>query len=163
MSVEVDAAQLREILVSLDPKMYSKEITGMMHEAKNIGQPVMEKSIDGGLGIAVRSIGAKATPLSAEIYSTMNPKTGMLIEQGRSPGNPMSLLAAIRWVTGHKASRLKGYSEDEIQQGYAVMEAVRAGGSKGKFYLKATFEVLEKAVPKMLKNLGDKIAARWGK
>jgi chromosome condensin MukBEF complex kleisin-like MukF subunit len=162
LTIEVDQAQLQRIKNNLGPDLYTAALHDLMTEAGETGARTAESAIDGGTGIAVRSIMADIKPVSAEVFSVMSRRSRIMsIEEGRSPGETIPLLAAVNWLRG-SISRRESVSRQEWEQAKAVQQAIRAGGARAKKFLAKTREVVSQKLPGMLNGMARKIEGKWG-
>lgn len=162
VTMELDQAQLQRIKDNLGPNLYTAALQDLMNEAGETGARTAESAIDGGTGIAVRSITATIAPVSAEVYSVMSRRSRIMsIEHGRSPGETIPLLAAVNWLRG-SITRRESVSRDMWEQAKAVQRAIRSGGARGKGFLAKTREVVAAKLPDMLQNMARGIERKWG-
>ncbi len=163
IEVQVDQQQLQKIVDKLGPQLYERAVTDMMRIAADEGRANMESSIDGGTGVAVRTIVAQSTPVMAEVFSMIqNKTTGMKIEHGRKPGDAPSLVQIARWQEGSACRRnLDGYSREQRKELSAIQSAIRARGSKAKHFLKGTREKMQSNLGGYLNRVVDEIKANW--
>ena len=68
-----------------------------MEEAGHIGREAMESAIDGGIGIAVKSINLNVQRTNALVFSALPRARGLSIDQGRKPGEDPPVLQIARW------------------------------------------------------------------
>jgi len=162
IDVEVDQQSLKKIVSKLSPQLYERAVKGMMSEAAEDGRETMESAIDGGTGVAVRSIVAQSTANKAEIFTMIKKTTGLKIEEGRKPGDAPSLVQLARWQEGStRRTSLKGYSREDVKQLKAIQAAIRARGSKAKRYLKGTHDKLQKNLSGYMTKVVNEIMANW--
>ena len=133
-----------------DPNLAREPIKEMLTEAALLGQETAITAISGGTGIAERSIGRRTQSrgMSIAVYTMIGKPRAMSIEQGRPPGERVSSLALARWLTG-STRRTPSLTREERKQVLDVQEAIRQRGAKGKGYMVATREALEKELPRL--------------
>ncbi len=164
MRIDVDQKQLQDIIKKASPELIKIPLEDLMKEVIIVGEPIAREGIRGGTETAIISIGAKARSTSAQVYTAIAKDRAMSIEEGRPPGQPPSLLSVARWTTKRRyltSRRLSELSKYEQAQVREAQDAIRTGGAKGKFFLKSTKEVIEKAMPGFLRDFAKKIEGRW--
>ncbi len=162
MQVTVDERQLQKIISNLSPKLYEQAVKNMMSMAANDGRAMMEQAIDGGTGVAVRSIVAQSSADMAEVFSTIKVGTGMKIEHGRKPGDAPGLVQLARWQEGSARRRnLEGYTREQVKELQTIQAVIKARGSKAKHFLKGTRDRLQDNLSGYMSNVVDAIKANW--
>ena len=149
IKVEIEGfEELKRKLV--DPKLAREPIKEMLEEAAKLGQDTAVKAISGGTGIAERSIGhrTRSRGMLITVYTMIGKPRAMSIEQGRKPGERVSSLALARWLTG-STRRTPTLTREERKQVVDVQEAIRQRGAKGKGYMLAAREAVEKELPRL--------------
>ncbi len=160
--VEIDEKQLQKIISKLGPQLYEKAVKNMMAMAADDGRSTMESAIDGGTGVAVRSIVAQSSATTAEIFTMIKKTTGTKIEEGRKPGDAPSLVQIARWQEGSARRRnLDGYSREQFKELKAIQAAIKARGSKAKKYLKGTRDKLQGNLGGYMSRVVEEIKANW--
>jgi hypothetical protein len=166
IKVEIDQAQLREILKKADPAHIKEDMHQLMKDAGHHGNTVAKQKIKGGTEQAGISMRFDVQPLEAKVYSVMPPARALSIEEGRRPGEDVPYMQAARHVTGRRymtRRRLPELSKDEREQIDRFRGAVKAAGAKGKAFIDGAREAVEKDMPKMLAKVASKIEGRWSK
>jgi hypothetical protein len=162
MEIQVDQQQLQKIVSKLGPQLYERAVKDMMRIAADEGRANMESAIDGGTGVAVRSIVAQSRPNMAEVFSTIKTATGMKIEHGRKPGDAPALVQIARWQEGSARRRnLDGFSREQYKELQAIQSAIRARGSKAKHFLKGTREKMQANLGGYMSRVVNEILANW--
>lgn len=164
VDIQVDEQSLRFILDRLGPRLYQEGVKRMMAEAAKDGQQTMESAIDGGTGIAVRSIVSQSSPTTADIFTMINKPTGIKIEEGRKPGDAPTLVQLARWQEGSARRRnLDGFSRDQVNQLREIQAAIKARGSKSKKYITKTRDKLKYTINSYVDMAARAIEAEWGR
>jgi hypothetical protein len=162
MEIQVDQQQLKKIINNLSPQLYERAVADMMRIAKDDGRGAMEQAIDGGTGVAVRSIVAKSTPVMVEVFSTIKVGTGMKIEHGRKPGDAPGLVQIARWREGSARRRnLDGYTKEQFKELQNIQDAIKSRGSKAKHFLKGTRERLQSNIGGYMSKIVNEIKENW--
>jgi len=152
MDVKVEG--IEELQAKLrDPRMLQKPLKELLTEGASIGRKASEMAIDGGTGIAVRSIGATVYPTQARVWTALPKARAQSIDVGRKVGERVPLGQLIRW----KEAEGIGASAVELQQ------QIKRRGTKGKRFIEAAKEAVNNAMPRLMKEMSDKIARWWGK
>ena len=149
IKVEIEGfEELKRKLV--DPKLAREPIKEMLEEAAKLGQDTAVKAISGGTGLAERSIGyrTRSRGMSFTVYTMIAKPRAMSIEKGRPPGERVPSLALARWLTG-STCRTPTLTREERKQVIGVQEAIRQHGTKGKGYMMAAREAVEKELPRL--------------
>ena len=130
----------------------------LLKDTTDVGKAAAEEAIDGGTGVAVRSIGARIDPMYAEVYSNIARERAESIHEGRPPGKPPSLVALARWHTGSTRVRSLGeLTRDRIAEVRATQQAIRAGGAKGKQFLQRARERMQDELPRLLGDMARRV------
>ena len=136
-----------------DPALTGEPIAQAIAEIADAARKEAEKAIDGGQGMAVRTITANVQKDNALIFSMLPAKRAMSIEEGRKPGDDAKIILAqaIRWkdAVGHPAS------------GYEVAAELSSRGSQGKAYIKRAEEEAKKAAPDAVRKAAAQVEAKW--
>lgn len=152
VSITVEFRGVDELIKRLsDPRPVKTAIKNMLVEATKIGQAAAKQAVSGGTGIAERSIGRSVWTrvLQGRVYSRIKYERAMLIEEGRSPGNPPSILAVLSWMTGTPYRRDLIFTRRDEKRALKIQESIRRRGSKGKHYLEAANKAIEKEMPSL--------------
>ena len=150
-TIRIELEGFKELKQKLaDPKLAREPVKEMLEEAALIGQETAIAAISGGTGIAERSIGRRTQSrgMSIAVYTMIGKPRAMSIEQGRKPGERVSSLALARWLTG-STRRTPSLTGEERKQVLDVQEAIRQFGARGKGYMVATREALERELPRL--------------
>jgi hypothetical protein len=122
-----------------DPQMLAEPMRELLTSAARVGQRAATDNIDGGLGIAVRSIGSRIGPEQARVFSAMPTARSRSIDQGRKPGQPLKSLlpGIIRWkeAVGHPDAAI------------VIAKGIQRRGAKGRFFKRAAVEAVNNALP----------------
>lgn len=162
VEVQIDEKQLQKIIGKLGPHLYEKAVKNMMKAAADDGRGTMESAIDGGTGVAVRSIVAQSSATTAEIFTMIRKTTGLKIEEGRKPGDAPSLVQLARWQEGSVRRRnLNGYTREQVKELKTIQAAIRARGSKAKQYLKGTRDKLQSNLGGYMSKVVREILENW--
>ncbi len=136
-----------------DPSLVGEPLKELLEEATTMGRREAETAIDGGTGIAVRSIAGEVKDTSARVYTAIPRVRARSIEEGRSPGaDPDAILAQmIRWkeAVGHPES------------GRQVAREISRAGTRGKRFMAAARKKIEEAMPRLVQDLVRKVEERW--
>jgi len=138
-----------------DPEMLGAAMRVFGSRAARAGKNAAVGAIEGGQGIATRSIFAKASPLDGEVrvYSVMPMASAQLIEEGRAPGNPPSMRALLVWM---RAVHHGGKPRE-------VMAGIVARGARGKRYMGQALEEWEANLSRWMQEAATRIEKRWAK
>lgn len=150
----VEIEGLDEVIAKLKhPSLIRQPVEEMLESAAKTGKKASVDAIDGGLGIATRSIGYRVSESSAAVFSAL-PKGKMTeIDRGRKRGGSVRrmLPGLIRWTDA------VGASEAAI----VIALRIKRSGTRGKKFVDAGREEVHGVIPSLLKELEHKISARW--
>ena len=149
IKVEIEGfEELKRKLV--DPKLAREPIKEMLEEAAKLGQDTAVKAISGGTGLAERSVGhrTRSRGMSFTVYTMIAKPRAMSIEKGRPPGEHVPSLALARWLKG-TTRRTPTLTREERSQVTDVQIAIKQAGTKGKGYMVAAREAVEKELPRL--------------
>lgn len=152
VNFESNAAEIAQKLRNREP--LARALADNMEELRQIAQKTAEEGLDGGTGIAVRSIFSDANVGGMKV-GTMLPKARALsIEKGRPAGVPVEELLAqiIRWKDAVGISEI----------GYVVAAGISQRGAQGRFFMRATREKVESELPRIMRKTGARLEASWG-
>lgn len=162
VDIKVDEHSLKFIMDRLGPRLYTEGVKRMMAAAAEDGRQTMEERIDGGTGVAVRSIVAQSSANTAEIFTMIPNPTGTKIEKGRKPGDAPTLVQVARWQEGSMRRRnLEGYSRQQVIELRKIQAAIRARGSKAKQFISGTRDKLKSTVNSYIDTAARAIEAEW--
>ena len=145
-----------------DPALLREPLREMFDEAGTIGRQAMESGIDGGLGIAVKSINMSVQRDNAVVFSVLPKARGLSIEEGRKPGEEVPVLQIACWYKNTRHIRnFGGLTRSEIETIYTIQAGIRAAGTKGKHFLKKTRDAMMAAVPGLIEKMAQAVEERW--
>jgi len=132
------------------PALSRQPIEEMLTAAAKLGERAAIIAISGGSGVAERSIRhmVSSRRLFARVFTMIARPRAMSIEKGRLPGETVTSIALARWLTG-SAGRTPVLSEEERKQVFVAQAAIRQHGAKGKFYILAAREVIDREMPRL--------------
>lgn len=154
--VKVEITGLAELRSKLkDPSRIQHPLYMLLKDATNIGKKTAWEAIDGGAGIAVRSISARIDPTSALIYTMLPQARALSIEEGRQPGiRPQSILGSIiRWV---QSMRIR-------KTGIEVAVEIHDKGAKGKHYMAAAAEKVRGEMPRLVAEMAERLKGEFAR
>lgn len=130
-----------------DPQVVAGPFGELLRTASREAQEVARR---GAPGSVARSMQAEVHGLQAEVYSTH--PAALPIEVGRRAGAPMPPPAALEaWARRHGITAAP----------FVLARAIARRGIKGRFFLRAARQHLERRLPAYLRELGRDIERRW--
>jgi hypothetical protein len=136
-----------------DPRLLQEPMQEYLTEASDIARRAAVGAMDGGTDKAVRSLGAKVTPLAARVFSAMATPRSRSIDQGRKPGASLKALlpGIIRWreAVHHPDSAI------------VIAKGIQRRGVKGRFFKRAAVEAVTNAQPRLRDELLGKLRGQW--
>ena len=150
INLEVEMKGQEELIKKLsDPVVIAGPLKELLTEASSIGRKTAVEGIDGGLGIAVRSIGKEIEPLSARVYTAIAEPRAMSIEKGRPAGDN-------RWTSDRQIQKWAD-SVGLFDPLFVIVRGIRQRGVKGRFFMQAAREKVQSEIPRLLNEMGAKI------
>lgn len=133
-----------------DPSLARMAMEDVITEAAKLGEITAIKAIDGGTGIATRSIQKKVWTrrLSARVYTMIAKVRALCINKGRKPGDAPTIRALSIWLTNKRNDW--DLTDEERSTVIQVQQSIRKSGSKGKKYIPAAREAIENEIPSIL-------------
>lgn len=168
IQLEVEMAGQEKLIDKLsDPAVIAGPLKDLLEEASAIGRKTAELGIDGGTGIAVRSIGAELKPLSARVFTAMAEPRASSIEKGRPPGDNRwtSDRQMQNWVKANQVGRYgrTGTEQDLVGTAFVIAREIRRRGVKGRFFMQAAREKVQSELPRLLSEMATKIQQMFGR
>ncbi|MDD5498627.1 MAG: hypothetical protein PHI10_04015 [Dehalococcoidales bacterium] len=133
--------------------MTTEGLKEVLEEASSIAVKTAVMGIDGGAGIAVRSISREINPMSARVYSAMPKARQESIELGRPAGTP------VEEIIGQIARWRKAVGHPEPAR--VIAEGIRERGVKGRFFMAAAKQKVEEDLPRLLNNMAKSIEDKF--
>lgn len=172
MDIQLDRQKLKEILDSIP----ASKITAMMEElvkqmsstGRRISMALLKptdpaRSTD----YAPKSMRYDVQGMNAKVYSIMPERRTRSIEDGRHPGEDISLLAAARWLSGEQyltRSRLAGRDRQDLRDdAYRVKAAIKQTGVRGKKFIAGAWDKINQEMPERMERMAKTIERKWGR
>lgn len=152
-----DAARFQDALS--DPVLVEGPLQDLFKTSSDLAQMTAKTGVKGGTGMAIRTIKAAIQPMGMQVYSAMPKRTTKNIEMGRSVGSRASLWQLANWIEGRvtRGRRLKNMSKEQKVTVRTIAEAIRARGTKGRFFMRAARQAVEAALPGYLSEMAHKM------
>jgi hypothetical protein len=132
------------------PGAAAEPLRDLLEEAAKIGQRVATDAVDGGRGIAVRSLYSKVRSLDMRVASTMPRARASSIERGRKPGQRPAIGQITRWA------KAVGISESP----YKLRAEIRKRGVAAKNFIAQGRSAVQAAFPRLTKELATQVLRR---
>lgn len=131
-------------------------VRDMLTGAAKVGQKAAVEGVDGGRGIAVRSMSYKVDPLSMRVFTAMPAARARSIDQGRKPfrhGLRALLPGISRWreAVGHPDA------------GIVIALSIKKRGVKGRFFKQSARDAVNNVLPGLFKALELQVERFWRK
>lgn len=151
-SFESNATEVAALLRNREP--LARALAESFEELRQIAQKTAEEGLDGGTGIAVRSIFSDANVAGMKVGTMLPRARAMSIENGRPSGVPPEQILAqiIRWKDS------VGISDP----GIVVAQGISRRGVKGRFFMQATREKVAQELPRHMAKTKTRLRATWG-
>lgn len=147
---------LEELQAKLrDPRLIGDPFKELLKDASQTGQEAAERGIDGGTGIAVRTINRFVDPTSAKVTTVLPRARAMSIEKGRPPGEEVPVRALVRWLSGNPYKRSADRAELELA--YQARAAIKQHGAKGKRFMQQARQAVADTLPRLLGRMARRI------
>ena len=142
-----------------DPRLSQQPMEELLTGVSKIGQSAAIKAISGGTGIAERSINYKvfSRTMWARVYTMIARKRAMSIDQGRKPGDNPSIEEIASWYFSTPFRRHWDMSRENRSKVIQIWQAIKEHGSKGKNYMLATRDAVEKGLPALTSRAMERI------
>ncbi len=157
--ITVDSKGIEELLAKTgDRQLVRGPSLGLLRRAGRRSKRVMVNNIDGGTGVAVRSIFTRFDKQKlTTLTSTHIPvKRAMNIEGGRRSGTLPNSQSIARWM----ASMGIETTHEAVS---TMMHRIRRQGVEGKRFTQIAVDDLNKRLPGYIKNTIKQIERRWAK
>lgn len=132
-------------------EMVDRPLSELLQKAASIGRKQAVDAIDGGTGIATRSISKEVKPMQARVFTAMSDYRAMSIEEGRKPGDVPSRPALEKWA------KAVGYP-GTVRELYRVIEF---SGVKGKKFMAGAGEKIEKELPQLTAGMEKNVEGKF--
>lgn len=153
LKIDVDVRGLEALQKKLGPQLYEDALTEYLTEATDLGQKVAREGIKDDTNALARSVLTEVRPLSARIYSTL--PYAVPVDQGRRAGAKMPPPNALRgWMQRHGMGNVPPF---------VLARAIARRGIRGRFFLRAAKERIERETPNMLRRAARTIEQKWGR
>lgn len=141
VTLRIETAEVIEWLRDSEPLAVA--LGEAMEAARVIGQKAAEEGLDGGTGLAVRSVFSDAQAFNMKVGTTLPRARALSIDKGRPSGTPVRKLLGqiIRW-------------KDSVgidQSGWAVAEGISRRGARGRFFRRAALQAVEAELPRLIR------------
>ncbi len=150
--IEIDGLEALKSRFS-DPTLIGEPLQELLEDASLIARNAAESGIDGGLGIAVRSINREVKATSARVYTALPAARAFSIEKGRPSGEPIRSMIAqlIRWreAVGHPDSAA------------VIARDIHERGTQGKRYMRKAREQTKSELPRLINKMAAAVEEKW--
>ena len=147
LTIEVNGFEELAARVS-DPALMEKPMRNLFEAATRLGQKTAIQGIDGGTGVAVRSILREYSPAMGRVWSMMPLARSTSIEGGRPSGdNTVSTRAIARWADAVK----------NPERPFVLARAIRERGVKGRFFMRSAGDAVQGILPALIQKANDAI------
>jgi hypothetical protein len=146
----IDTRGIDELMKKTKPALYREPLAELFRDLGTTAQRTAIQRAPRFTGALQRSIHLDVRPLSARVFSNLN--YAVPVEVGRSRNRtPPPVPALRRWANS------KGINV------YALVKSIGRRGIKGRFFMRAARQAVERKLPFQLKLAERRIAARWSK
>jgi len=135
-------------------KVAERPIAKLLNTAALIAERTAREGAPSDTGALKRSLSVETRPLSARVFSVL--PYAIVMEQGRRAGARMPPPSALAgWARRHP---LKGGGESSL---FALARSIGRRGIKGRFFMKAAKDEVDRRWPTLLDGAAREIADRW--
>jgi len=146
--LSIDTRGIDELMKKTKPKLYREPLATMFKELGTVAQATAIQRAPRYTGALQQSIHLDVRPLSARVFSILN--YALPVEVGRSRNRtPPPVGPLRRWANS------KGINV------YALVKSIGRRGIKGRFFMRAARQAVERKLPFQLKIVEKKIAKNW--
>ena len=137
--------------------LVDEPLVEVLQDAAAIGQKAAVQGVDGGLGIAVRSITRDVKPTQARVFTAMPRARARSIEQGRPSGVSIReiLPQLIRW----REAGAVGHPDPAI----VIAQEIKRRGVKGKHFMQAARDQVRRDLPRLVAQAARRVEENWKK
>lgn len=147
--IEVDITPLMN---KLTPSLWKKPLRTLFTRATEVGETKAKREAQKDTGSMARDIQSKVSSTSAVVHMPRNLDYYRVMEEGRRPNGPMPPVASIqKWLNR------KGLPHNP----FAVAKSIARRGIKGRFFMRQGFVATQKAMPKLLRRMGEEMGLKW--
>jgi len=133
-----------------DPRLIMGPLKELLSDAAALGQKIAEQGVDGGLGLAVRTMGRHVDPTSAKVYTMLPRARAQSIEKGRRPSEVRRrdlLPQIIRW------REAVGHPDPAIE----IINEMKRTGVKGKRFMEQARQAVAEDLPRLTERMGRQV------
>jgi len=153
--VIIELEGVRELAQKLgDPKLALEFTREVLEGAVEKGEDAAMAAIEGGTGLARRSIGSRvrmrAKPASGVVYTAIRKRRAMSIDQGRKAGERVSVPTLAAWsARSTRRVSMTMMPREQVWQALVIQRAIKQHGTKGKGYIVATRTTIDRELPRL--------------
>ena len=149
LDIEVDVEPLTNKLTSA---LWKKPLNKLFVRATTVAEAKAKQAAPKDTGSMARNIQSKVGSTKANVSLPRNLDYYHVMERGRRPGGRMPPVDAIAgWL------RRKGLPHNA----FAVARSIARRGIKGRFFMRQGFVATQKAMPNLLRKMGEEVGLKW--
>lgn len=150
VSFEIKGAE--EISSTLKASLWKKPLRKLFVRATVIAENKARNEAPKDTGSMARNIQSNISSTKASVSLPRNLAYYHVMEEGRRPGGRMPPVDAIAgWL------RRRGSSANA----FVVARSIARRGIKGRFFMRQGFVATQKAMPKLLRKMGEDVGLKW--
>lgn len=135
----------------LGPALYERAMHDLLRDAALLGERVAREGAPRDTSALARSITHEVEPALARVYSTLG--YAAVMELGRRPGARMPpLRALLPWMRRHGIP---------ASAAFVLARAIAARGIRGRFFMRAARQAVERALPGLIARATRDVERRW--
>lgn len=160
--LEVTGAEKIEAALK-NPALVTEPLQGFFEHARAIAVTAATENLDGGTGVAIRSLKGYVNPMSMRVVTFMAKTRAVSIEKGRQSGTAPPLFALVNWLTGTVSARHRNANLSSQNMGTAVKiaEAIRRRGVKGRFFMQGAQSAVREKAPSLTDDMVRHVERLW--
>jgi hypothetical protein len=152
VTLNIDVQGTEELNRKLTSKIWKKPLRKLFTRATVIAENKARNEAPKDTGSMVRNLTANISTTKASVSLPRNLDYYHVMEKGRRPGGRMPPLDAIAgWL------RRKGSTANA----FVVARSIARRGIKGRFFMRQGYVATQKAMPKLLRKMGEEVGLIW--
>jgi hypothetical protein len=141
-----------ELERKLTSSLWKKPLRKLFTRATEIAENKAKNEAPKDTGSMARNIQSNVSTTKATVSLPRNLDYYHVMEYGRKPGGRMPPLDAIAGWLRRKGSNANAF---------VVARSIARRGIKGRFFMRQGFVATQKAMPKLLRKMGDEVGLIW--
>ena len=135
----------------LAPALWERAVANLLRDAATLAEREARGQAPKDTSALARGITSEAKPTTARVYTTL--AYARVMEEGRKPGGRMPPPDALRgWMRRHGMANVAPF---------VLARAIARRGIKGRFFMRAAFQKVQRSMPALIERAGADIVRAW--